>query len=96
MYDVRPYLFFSNDDGAIMNVEGGDVALKYAGSYEIKPLKKKKRFVWIYKNENITAKFNLLVTGYENEGSDAFYNASITVVKGSSRQTMTAKCFCGG
>lgn len=92
----RRYIFFDNEIGGKMNVDGKDALLENTKSFEKKPLGKRKRYVWLFEGEDVKARFDLTVTNETNAGANISYDATVNVSASNKKQTIRAKGFCGG
>ena len=94
--EKRPYIFILTDEGeGLMNLEGQDVLLKQAESSEKKDKNGKTSVKWIFKNKNITARFEMVVTKDDEEVYQQEFEGNATVSASAAKtQTVRVKATC--
>jgi hypothetical protein len=94
------YVFLSDYDNALVNIDGKDTRLKLVDYHEPEgEAKKGDRSTWNYADAEIGVRVDYIVTGVCDPGDEAcevtFYDATITVTRGARKAVVRVKGDCG-
>ena len=99
-HNQRYTLLSDSEDNAVMNFDGKDMNLRLVCHREPRgPSKKGDRSNWTYSRRGITVRVDFVVTGLcppNDEGCEViYYDAAITVTRGTNKQLVMVKGVCG-
>ena len=99
-HNERYTLLSDSEDNAVMNIDGQDMNLKLVSHREPRgPSKKGDRSTWTYSRRGITVRVDFVVTALCPPNDEVceviYYDATITVTRGTNKQLVIVKGVCG-